>query len=125
MAGLGVIGGVCERFADDVRRPHMGWNPVRPPSPASLVPEGEAYFAHSYRLRDAPGFAVTWCEHGAPFVAAVERGGLLGCQFHPELSGSWGSRLLERWLERAAAVVDPRTQVPPPAAAAPRSEVRS
>jgi glutamine amidotransferase len=44
--------------------------------------------------------AGAWSTHGGPFVAAVERGALLGCQFHPELSGSWGAALLKRWLDR-------------------------
>ncbi len=38
-------------------------------------------------------------EHGGRFVAALERGALLACQFHPELSGAYGRRLLARWLE--------------------------
>ena len=42
--------------------------------------------------RDAP-------EHGETFVAALERGPLLACQFHPELSGAFGHRLIARWLE--------------------------
>ena len=28
----------------------------------------------------------------------MERGAVLACQFHPELSGVWGSDLLRRWL---------------------------
>ena len=31
-------------------------------------------------------------------VAAIERGPILACQFHPELSGKWGASLIERWL---------------------------
>jgi len=37
-------------------------------------------------------------DHGGPFLAAVERGPLLACQFHPELSGAWGAALIARWL---------------------------
>ncbi len=37
-------------------------------------------------------------DHGGRFVAAVERGPQLACQFHPELSGAWGLSLLRRWL---------------------------
>ena len=37
--------------------------------------------------------------HGGPFVAALERDGVLACQFHPELSGAYGHRLIARWLE--------------------------
>jgi imidazoleglycerol phosphate synthase cyclase subunit len=33
-----------------------------------------------------------------PFIAALERGPILACQFHPELSSAYGATLLERWL---------------------------
>ncbi len=32
-----------------------------------------------------------WTDHGGAFVAAIERGAVLACQFHPELSGAWGA----------------------------------
>jgi len=32
-------------------------------------------------------------------VAAMERGAVLACQFHPELSGRFGLALLSRWLK--------------------------
>jgi imidazoleglycerol phosphate synthase glutamine amidotransferase subunit HisH len=41
-------------------------------------------------------------DHGGSFVAAIERGDVLACQFHPELSGPWGSGVLSRWLRGAA-----------------------
>ena len=41
---------------------------------------------------------VTWSEHGAPFVAAVENGPLSATQFHPEKSGDAGAHLLANWL---------------------------
>ncbi|MCC6527021.1 MAG: imidazole glycerol phosphate synthase subunit HisH, partial [Polyangiaceae bacterium] len=41
-------------------------------------------------------------DHGGPFVAALERGPVLACQFHPELSGRWGQALIERWLASGA-----------------------
>jgi glutamine amidotransferase len=42
---------------------------------------------------------VTWSEHGAPFIAAVENGPLCATQFHPEKSGDAGARLLHNWVE--------------------------
>ena len=62
------------------------------------------YFAHSYAC--APGEAVTVAEvdHDGPVVAAVERNGLAGVQFHPERSGPTGLRVLEnalRWSRSA------------------------
>ena len=41
---------------------------------------------------------VSWAEHGAPFVAAVENGPLSATQFHPEKSGEAGLQLLENWV---------------------------
>jgi imidazoleglycerol phosphate synthase glutamine amidotransferase subunit HisH len=44
------------------------------------------------------GWRGALADHGGRFVAALERGPVLGCQFHPELSGAWGQALIERWL---------------------------
>jgi glutamine amidotransferase len=83
--------------------PHFGWNEVRPAQRSALVKRGYAYFAHSYGVSTAPrGFDAAWTSHGRPFVAAFERGAVLACQFHPELSGAYGADLLRRWLARAS-----------------------
>jgi imidazole glycerol phosphate synthase glutamine amidotransferase subunit len=102
--GIGVIAGHCMRLPADVRVPHLGWNAVRAPGGASLLAFGMAAYANSYALREAPaGWTVSRSTHGVPFVAAAERGRVLACQFHPELSGAWGMTLLERWLHGTAA----------------------
>lgn len=98
--GLGVLKVVASRFPDSVVVPQLGWNSIEADKDCRLLSDGAAYFANSYRLTEQPpGWRVAWSDHGGPFVAAVERGNVLGCQFHPELSGSWGERLIERWLQ--------------------------
>ncbi|MCB9779072.1 MAG: imidazole glycerol phosphate synthase subunit HisF [Alphaproteobacteria bacterium] len=101
--GLGLIDGTVRRLPAGVSVPHLGWTVVQPAGEGPLS-AGEACFAHSFALRDAPpGWQVAWSEHGAPFVAAAWRGRVLACQFHPELSGTWGAGLLARWLDGSAA----------------------
>jgi imidazole glycerol phosphate synthase glutamine amidotransferase subunit len=99
--GLGIIPEHIGRFGQDVRVPQFGWNLVRPAEGCNLLEEGYAYFANSYRALAAPGWNVAQAEHGGAYVAAVERGNVIGCQFHPELSGAYGSALLSRFLELA------------------------
>lgn len=100
--GLGVHDGHVARFPDTVKVPQLGWNEVTPDVGCRLLEPGYAYFANSYRLTDAPaGWAAARSDHGGPFVAALERGPILACQFHPELSGPWGLALLDRWLTAA------------------------
>ena len=109
--GLGEWPGVVERLPADVV-PHMGWSTVEPPPGTVLfqgVEDERFYFVHSYAVqrwefverqgehRQTPP-AVTWAEHGARFVAAVENGVLSATQFHPEKSGDAGARLLENWV---------------------------
>jgi len=97
--GLGVIPAPVERFRADVRVPQIGWNEIAPTEGCALLQRGYVYFANSYRLAGAPsGWHAATSHHGEAFVAAVERGGLLACQFHPELSGGFGRDLLSRWL---------------------------
>jgi imidazole glycerol phosphate synthase glutamine amidotransferase subunit len=99
VAGLGVIDSEVRRFPAGARTPHFGWNSVEVNGNCSVIHPGYAYYAHSYRITEAPpGWAVATTLHGAPFVAALERGSVCACQFHPELSGAWGQSLLERWL---------------------------
>jgi imidazole glycerol-phosphate synthase subunit HisH len=97
--GLAVFPGRVGRFPDAVRVPQFGWNRVAPEPGCRLLEPGHAYFANSYRVLEAPGCAIATAEHGGRFVAALERDGVLACQFHPELSGAYGHRLIARWLE--------------------------
>jgi glutamine amidotransferase len=97
--GLGVLSGRVGRFPETVRAPQFGWNRIEPEPGCRFLEGGFAYFANSFRTLTAPGCQVARAEHGESFVAALERGPLLACQFHPELSGAFGHRLIARWLE--------------------------
>lgn len=100
--GLALIDADLQRFPDTVSAPQLGWNNVLPSAGCVLLKPGYAYFANSYCAAGAlPGFAPAWGDHGGPFIAGFERQALLACQFHPELSGAWGTALLRRWLEKA------------------------
>jgi glutamine amidotransferase len=90
--------------------PHIGWNTVQAPEGSVLfhgIEEERFYFVHSYAaqnwsLQTQPPFPaphVTWAEHGARFIAAVENGPLSATQFHPEKSGQAGIRLLTNWVD--------------------------
>jgi glutamine amidotransferase len=97
--GLGVLSGRVGRFPPTVRVPQFGWNRIEPEPGCRYLEPGHAYFANSFRVLAAPGCKVARAEHGDRFVAAIERGRLLACQFHPELSGAFGHALIARWLE--------------------------
>ncbi len=98
--GLGIINGKCRRLPNNVRVLHLGWNLVEPAEPTGLTSVGYAAFANSYVLTEVPdGWRPSYTHHGTQFVSAIERGRLLACQFHPELSGSYGIDLISRWLD--------------------------
>ncbi|MBM4352805.1 MAG: imidazole glycerol phosphate synthase subunit HisH [Deltaproteobacteria bacterium] len=103
VAALGIVEGIATRYPETVRVPQMGWNRVEPDRGCRLLRAGWAYFANSYRLVEAPpGWNVAWSDHAGRFVAAMEKGAVLACQFHPELSGELGRGLLSGWVEQAA-----------------------
>lgn len=99
-SGLGLLEGKCDRFPDNVKSPHVGWNQLEV-SPASGLFRGLpnaafVYFTHSYRAptNDA---TIACCEYGGRFSAAVERDHIFGVQFHPEKSGATGLKLLSNF----------------------------
>ena len=100
--GLGWIGGTVRQLPDapDIKIPHMGWNDVVPTREHSMLVPGEAYFLHSYAfdVADSADLIAT-TEHGRPVTAAIGRDNMLGVQFHPEKSQSYGLALLARFLE--------------------------
>jgi glutamine amidotransferase len=55
------------------------------------------YFTHSYKAPvTADTAAVT--QYIEPFASAVERGNVMGVQFHPEKSGETGLKILRSFL---------------------------
>ena len=102
MQGLGLFTGHVERFGEDARVPHMGWNQIDASKPSrllqNLVERPYLYFAHSYYVpRNARTAA--WCEYGVPFTAALEADNVFGVQFHPEKSGAAGLRIMRNFVE--------------------------
>jgi cyclase len=103
--GIAAIPGAITAYGQNVRSPQFGWNRVSLPVPGSSGATANggaaafAYFANSFKLDAVPaGWTAAMSFYGAPFVAAIERGTILLCQFHPELSGAWGQSLIARWL---------------------------
>jgi len=96
--GLGIVDADVRRLPENVRVPQFGWNRVEAENDTP-VPPGFAYYANSFCITEPPeGWSVATTTHGTTFVAAMARGPVLACQFHPELSGPWGGRLIRDWL---------------------------
>lgn len=105
--GLDILPGTVSALPVTAKLPHMGWNQLRRVRASALLEDIPAnayfYFAHSYAALDAGESAVAICEHGVPFVAALERQNLFAVQFHPEKSGDAGARVLANFVARADA----------------------
>ena len=105
--GLGLIPGVVRPIADvipaDYKIPHIGWNALRFTAPSPLfghINEGDwVYFVHSFYAADCDDSVIATAEYGAPLTAAVAKGNVYGCQFHPEKSGAVGLAILKAFTE--------------------------
>jgi glutamine amidotransferase len=100
--GLAHFAESCTHFAENKEKvPHVGWNSldVRYGSRllAGIEPGEYVYFTHSYKAPvTADTVAVT--RYIEPFASAVERGNVMGVQFHPEKSGATGLKILSNFL---------------------------
>lgn len=84
------------------RIPHMGWNETHARPGAALwrnLSDGtDFYFVHSYHFDCAKEHALATCPSYGGIVAAVQRGHMMGVQFHPEKSQKSGFQLLRNFL---------------------------
>jgi glutamine amidotransferase len=92
--------------------PHIGWNSLAAsesgqPWAGTLIrdvtPTDAVYFVHSFMAQpDDARDRIADCLYGGIRIAGViGRGGVFGCQFHPEKSGAVGLKVLRAFLESA------------------------
>jgi len=103
---LGLIQGTVVPIPTDMDLtiPHMGWNYVTFDSGMRLfdgLGEGKHFaFANSFyaQMDDTKTKAAT-TEYGVSITAAVEKGNIYGCQFHPEKSAADGLQELKNFVK--------------------------
>lgn len=108
--GLGLFKGCVKRFDTDLAIPHIGWNGINIHQPTRIFKDlrgdEKFYFVHSYHVvpedRDV---VLTTTDYGYSFVSAVQKGAIIGTQYHPEKSGTAGLQLLKNFLDTEAAII--------------------
>jgi glutamine amidotransferase len=107
--GLGLIPGrvipMAGYIPEGLKIPHIGWNPLILKGDEKhpllrYVNEGDCvYFVHSYFAAECEEAVIATAEYGRELTAAVARGNVMGCQFHPEKSGPVGLAILKAFCE--------------------------
>lgn len=105
--GLGLIKGDVRPIADvipaNLKIPQIGWNALQFKKDSPLfkyIQDGDfVYFVHSYYAANCVDAVIADCDYGAPLTAAVQKGNVFGCQFHPEKSGKIGLAILRAFCE--------------------------
>lgn len=106
--GLGLIEGeivpLKGEIPNDLDIPHMGWNALKFHNGKNelfkYINEGDCvYFVHSYFGVGCDSSLVASAEYGIDVTAAVAKGNVYGCQFHPEKSGDVGLNILRAFCE--------------------------
>lgn len=103
--GLGLLKGQVVpmegRLPAGLKIPHMGWNALEVKGGRLLEGlDGQyVYFVHSFFAEGCADSLAAVTPYGIPITAAVERGSVYGCQFHPEKSGNVGLSILRKFTE--------------------------
>jgi len=105
--GLGLLRGSVVpmegSIPGELKIPHIGWNALHFCKESKLlryIKEGDCvYFVHSYYAENCDDSLVATAEYGKELTAAVQKGNIMGCQFHPEKSGDVGLNILRAFCE--------------------------
>ena len=108
--GLGLIPGAVVpmegKLPVSLKIPHIGWNALhlrRRHPLLQYVKEGDCvYFVHSFYADRCEESVLATAEYGIEITAAVAKGNVMGCQFHPEKSGDVGLSILRAFCEKGA-----------------------
>ena len=105
--GLGLLKGrvigMEGRLPAQLKIPHIGWNALRfrrEHRLLSKIKEGDCvYFVHSFYADGCGDSLLADAEYGVSIPAIVGKENVMGCQFHPEKSGTVGLNLLRAFCE--------------------------
>ena len=103
--GLGLLKGQVVpmegKLPAELKIPHMGWNAleVKGGKLLSGMNGQYVYFVHSFFAENCDDSLSAVTQYGIPITAAVEKGNVYGCQFHPEKSGNVGLNILRKFAE--------------------------
>ena len=99
----GEIRPIAEVIDPALKIPHIGWNALKFHKESPLfryLNDGDCvYFVHSYYATGCEDSLIATAEYSFHLTAAVGKGNIYGCQFHPEKSGSVGLKILKAFLE--------------------------
>ena len=101
--GLGLLKGQVVpmegKLPPELKIPHMGWNALDVKGGTLLdgLTGQYVYFVHSFFAENCADSLSAVTEYGIPITAAVEKGNIYGCQFHPEKSGNVGLSILRKF----------------------------
>lgn len=99
--GMGIFDVDVKRFPPEDLVPHMGWNTIsnlKSPLFSGIEENSDVYFVHSYYCGLANA-TVAECGYILPFSASLQRDNFFVVQFHPEKSGTVGSKILNNFIK--------------------------
>jgi glutamine amidotransferase len=102
--GLGFLSGNIHYMETNEKIPHMGWNQLHllqsHPLTSYLKEDDEVYFVHSFKANCPSEEIVADSDYGNLRIPAiVYKDNVMGCQFHPEKSGTIGRYILQAFKE--------------------------
>lgn len=100
---MGIFDVDVKRFPSvaGMKVPHMGWNSIygyKTELLSELPEQAYVYFVHSY-MAPVCGYTVATCDYVQPFSAMLQKDNFYAAQFHCEISGDVGQKVLERFLK--------------------------
>ena len=99
--GLGIFDVTVKKFSKDVKVPQMGWNTITNLQSDlfdGLTDKDYMYLVHSYYAEQNDSSIATTA-YDISYASALQKDNFYGVQFHPEKSGSKGSKILENFLK--------------------------
>ena len=99
---MGVFDVPVKRFvSSDLKIPHVGWNSIQAQGENILMEglkkEEYVYFVHSY-YAPVNSYTTATCDYVQPFSAMLQKDNFYAAQFHAEISGMVGQKIIQNFL---------------------------
>jgi len=99
---MGIFDINVKRFdSSNFKVPHVGWNNIynlKSELTQGLKESAFMYFVHSY-YAEISAYTVAECDYVQPFSAMLHKENFYAAQFHTEISGKEGQRIIENFLK--------------------------